>query len=159
MRRIEVREASIDLAEETAWLRGQLGDSMGALVSFLGTVRGEGVSLLELEHHPRMTHKSLDAIVEEAEARWSLLGVSLIHRIGALQPGEDIVLVLVASRHRRDAFDACDFLMDYLKTEAVFWKREHSGSESRWIESTGDDDVRKARWQSQSESVGAERGP
>ena len=146
MRRVLVGEDPIDLAKEMNSLRDAVGEGIGALASFTGVVRGGDVTLLELEHHPSMTQKSIEAIADTAEAKWDILGITIIHRIGALHPGEDIVLVLVASSHRKDAFEACDFLMDYLKTEAVFWKREHRGELARWVESTGDDYIRKSRW-------------
>ncbi len=146
MRRVLVGGDPIDLAKEVNSLRDALGEGIGALASFTGVVRGGDVTLLELEHHPGMTQKSIEAIADTAASRWELLGVTIIHRIGALHPGEDIVLVLVASTHRRDAFEACEFLMDCLKTEAVFWKREHQGELARWVESTGNDYLRKSRW-------------
>ena len=146
MRRVRVGEDPIDLAKEMNSLRDAVGEGIGALASFSGVVRGGDVTLLELEHHPGMTQKSIEAIADTAEAKWDILGITIIHRIGALHPGEDIVLVLVASTHRKDAFEACEFLMDYLKTEAVFWKREHQGEQSCWVESTGEDYVRKTRW-------------
>ncbi len=146
MRRIAVTEDPIDLSREVSLLREAVGEGMGALASFVGAVRGGEVTLLELEHHPGMTEKSISAIVDSAEDKWHLLGVTVIHRIGALRPGEDIVLVLVVSAHRKDAFEACDFLMDYLKTQAVFWKREHRGDMAQWVESTEEDYARISRW-------------
>ena len=146
MRRVVVKEEVIDLAQEIKFLRNGVGEGIGALASFTGVVRGGEVTLLELEHHPRMTQKSISTIVDLAESKWDLLGVTIIHRIGNLHAGEDIVLVLVASAHRKDAFEACDFLMDYLKTDAVFWKREHRGEVAHWIDSTGEDHARRARW-------------
>lgn len=146
MRRVVVGEAPIDLAREVSALRDAVGERMGALASFSGVVRGGEVTQLDLEHHPKMTRKSIERIVDTAEAKWDLLAVTIIHRIGALHPGEDIVLVLTASAHRKDAFEACDFLMDYLKTESVFWKREHQGTHSHWVESTGEDYKRRVRW-------------
>lgn len=145
-RRVRVDEAPIDFAGEVNWLRDAVGEGVGALASFTGLVRGGDVTLLELEYHPRMTQRSIEAIVNTAESKWGLLGVTVVHRIGALRPGEEIVLVLVASSHRRDAFEACEFLMDYLKTEAVFWKREHKVESADWVESTRDDYDRAARW-------------
>lgn len=146
MRRVLVREAPIDLSGEVNLLREAAGEGMGALASFVGVVRGGEATLLELEHHPGMTEKSISVMVDSAEERWNLLGVTVIHRIGALRPGEDIVLVLVASAHRKDALEACDFLMDYLKTEAVLWKREYQGDTAHWVESTEEDYARKSRW-------------
>ena len=147
MRRVVISENEIDFSGEIELLRMEVGSAVGAIASFLGLVRGGQVTELELEHHPRMTQKSIERILVGAEQRWSLLGVTIVHRIGKLRPGEDIVLVLVASEHRQDAFDACDYLMDYLKTEAVFWKREQQGGQTRWIESTTSDfSLRKGRW-------------
>ena len=146
MIRIEVSEAAFDLASEVTRLRKALGKEVGALASFVGIVRGEGVTSLELEHHPRMTEKSIERIVAKARSRWALSGVTVIHRIGVLEPGEDIVLVLTAAGHRREAFEACDFLMDYLKTEAVFWKREIRAGQATWVASTNEDHARAKRW-------------
>ena len=146
MRRVVISEDEIDFSREIELLRMEVGSAAGAIASFLGLVRGGQVTELELEHHPRMTQKSIERILAGAEQRWALLGVTVVHRIGKLRPGEDIVLVLVASEHRQDAFDACDYLMDYLKTEAVFWKREQQGGQTRWVKSTVEDHSRKARW-------------
>ena len=146
MPRVVISEDEIDFSREIELLRTEVGSAAGAIASFLGLVRGGQVTELELEHHPRMTQKSIERILASAETRWVLLGVTVVHRIGKLRPGEDIVLVLVASEHRQDAFEACDYLMDYLKTEAVFWKREQQGGQSRWIESTSSDFSRKERW-------------
>ena len=146
MRRVVISEDEIDFSREIELLRMEVGSAAGAIASFLGLVRGGQVTELELEHHPRMTQKSIERILAGAEQRWALLGVTIVHRIGKLRPGEDIVLVLVASEHRQDAFDACDYLMDYLKTEAVFWKREQQGGQTRWVKSTVEDHSRKARW-------------
>ena len=146
MHRVVISEDEIDFSGEIELLRMEVGSAVGAIASFLGLVRGGQVTELELEHHPRMTQKSIERILVGAEQRWSLLGVTIVHRIGKLRPGEDIVLVLVASEHRQDAFDACDYLMDYLKTEAVFWKREQQGGQTRWVESTTSDFSRKGRW-------------
>ena len=146
MRRVVISENEIDFSGEIELLRMEVGSAVGAIASFLGLVRGGQVTELELEHHPRMTQKSIERILVGAEQRWDLLGVTIVHRIGKLRPGEDIVLVLVASEHRQDAFDACDYLMDYLKTEAVFWKREQQGGQTRWVKSTVEDHSRKARW-------------
>ena len=146
MHRVVISEDEIDFSREIELLRMEVGSAVGAIASFLGLVRGGQVTELELEHHPRMTQKSIERILAGAEQRWALLGVTVVHRIGKLRPGEDIVLVLVASEHRQDAFDACDYLMDYLKTEAVFWKREQQGGQTRWVKSTVEDHSRKARW-------------
>lgn len=123
----------------------------GAVVSFVGLVRDyfgdESVSELVLEHYPGMTERSIETLIERAEQRWALLDTVVIHRVGALAPSEQIVFVQVASSHRPDAFAACEFIMDYLKTDAVFWKRERHGSGAqRWVESSADDQVRAQSW-------------
>ena len=156
MRRVVVSEAEIDIAGEFKRLReaskgntskdNASKDKIGAMASFLGVVRGGEVTSLELQHHPRMTEKSIEKIAIEAESRWRLSAVTVIHRIGKLAPGDEIVFVLTAAGHRPEAFDACEFLMDYLKTDAVFWKRESRGEQALWVESTGDDHARANRW-------------
>ncbi len=146
MRRVVVSEAAINALDELKQLRAASAGNIGAIASFLGVVRGGEVTSLELRHHPRMTEKSILRIIDEAESRWSLSAVTVAHRIGVLKPGDDIVLVLTAASHRIEAFEACEFLMDYLKTEAVFWKRETRGDQSAWVESTTDDYSRAKRW-------------
>lgn len=146
MIRIVLSDAAIDFAGEVRRLRDLAGDQVGALASFLGCVRGGDVTSLELQHHPRMTEDSIEKMVRQALARWPLAGVTVVHRIGELKPGEEIVLVLTASVHRREALEACDFLMDYLKTEAVFWKRERRGDAVEWVQSTEQDYAQKGRW-------------
>ena len=125
-------------------------DDIGAVVSFVGLVRGEshGETLVNmtLEHFPGMTERELQRIADEALARWSLQDVSVVHRIGELKPGERIVLVVTAAAHRRAAFEAAEFLMDYLKTKAPFWKRELRASGEHWVEARGSDDEAAARW-------------
>lgn len=124
--------------------------SVGAIVSFVGLMRdineGDTVSALFLEHYPGMTEKALEAIVAEARERWSLEAVRVIHRIGAVTPEEPIVLVAVASRHRGEAFRGCEFIIDYLKTRAPFWKKETTDSGERWVEARHSDDQAEARW-------------
>ncbi len=123
---------------------------VGAVVSFVGYVRdfndGLEVSGMFLEHYPGMTEKALSKIVGEAEQRWPLLKVEVLHRIGALDPGEPIVFVGVASAHRQAAFDACNFIMDYLKTRAPFWKKEQTGAGERWVEGKASDGDAAERW-------------
>jgi molybdopterin synthase catalytic subunit len=123
----------------------------GAIASFLGLVRGEGggdtVSVLELEYYPRLTERIVAAIGEDARDRFDLVGFAIVHRTGALAPGEPIVFVAAAAAHRRDAFHAVDYMMDRLKTEAPFWKREHGPSGSRWIEAREADLRDRARWE------------
>jgi molybdopterin synthase catalytic subunit len=119
----------------------------GAIVTFTGYVRGEdGLDTLTLEHYPGMTEREIACAVAEAEKRWPLLGATIIHRVGKLIPGERIVLVAVASSHRKAAFEACEFLMDYLKTRAPFWKEEQRGGETHWVEHRHSDEDAAKRW-------------
>jgi molybdopterin synthase catalytic subunit len=124
---------------------------IGAVVSFVGQVRdlndGDNVASMTLEHYPGMTEKSLEGIVEQAMNRWNIEDALIVHRVGELKPLDQIVLVLVASAHRKDAFTACEFMMDYLKTEAPFWKKEQTPSGARWVEAKDSDDQAKSRWQ------------
>jgi len=125
--------------------------NIGAVVSFVGQVRdlndGDHVAAMTLEHYPGMTEKSLSGIVEQAIARWSIADALIVHRVGKLKPLDQIVLVLVASAHRKDAFAACEFMMDFLKTEAPFWKKEQTPNGERWVEAKDSDDQAKNRWQ------------
>jgi molybdopterin synthase catalytic subunit len=125
---------------------------VGAVAAFIGTVRDvnadASVSSMTLEHYPGMTEKALDAIVAEAKARWNILQALVIHRVGPLKPADQIVLVGVTSAHRGEAFAACEFIMDYLKTRAPFWKKEETASGTRWVEARASDDDAAARWQS-----------
>ena len=124
---------------------------IGAVVSFVGQVRdfndGDGVSSMRLEHYPGMTEKSLESIIERAHSKWSIVDALIVHRVGDLKPLDQIVLVLIASAHRQDAFFACEFVMDYLKTEAPFWKKESTSSGERWVEAKSSDDDARQRWQ------------
>ena len=149
MSTIRVQTEDFDIGVESASLRrGNAG--IGAVASFVGLVRdinnGDGVTGLTLEHYPGMTEKALAAIVAQAEARWDLLDCLVIHRVGELKPTDQIVLVIVASGHRGDAFAACEFIMDYLKTQAPFWKKEQTPQGERWVESRDGDDLAAARW-------------
>ena len=146
---IRVQQADFDLSHELAALRA--GDGrVGAVVSFVGTVRdlndGSIVSEMELEHYPGMTEKALADIVEQARARWPLLGVLVIHRVGPLAPLDQIVLVACTSAHRGEAFAACEFIMDYLKTDAPFWKKEQTPGGARWVDARASDDSAKRKW-------------
>ena len=150
---VRVQEADFDVGAETAVLRA--GDArIGAVATFVGLVRdrndGSGVSEMALEHYPGMTEKALEAIVVEARGRWALYGATVIHRVGALQPTDQIVFVAVSSAHRGDAFAACEFIMDYLKTRAPFWKREVTPEGARWVDARETDDTDAARWQTPS---------
>ena len=133
-------------AELTAFSRGR--SETGAVASFLGLARGkaDAATALELEAYADFTHAEIDKIVQSARARFHLHDASVIHRLGAIAPGEAIVLVLTAAAHRREAFDACDFLMDYLKSRAPLWKKEHGPAGPRWIEPTARDMADAARW-------------
>ena len=146
---VRVQTGDFDVGAEIAALRA--GDArVGAVASFIGTVRdvndGSGVSTLTLEHYPGMTEKALDTIVARARERWDLIDVLVIHRVGPLAPTDQIVLVAVTSAHRGEAFAACEFVMDYLKTEAPFWKKEGTPDGARWVDARAADDEAAARW-------------
>jgi len=147
--KIRVQNEAFDLgAEVGAMSRGRT--DIGAIASFVGLARdlneGSGVQAMTLEHYPGMTEKALAALVDEACSRWTLLDVTVIHRVGRLLPGDPIVLVVVASQHRGDAFAACEFIMDYLKTQAPFWKKEETPEGERWVDARASDDAAAARW-------------
>ena len=146
---IRVQTADFDLNAEQAQLR-QGNPGIGAVVSFVGLVRdindGQNISAMELEHYPGMTEKALEQIVVQAQARWDLINTLVIHRVGPLQPLDQIVLVAVATRHRGDAFAACEFIMDYLKTQAPFWKKEQTPEGSRWVDARETDDLALQKW-------------
>ena len=144
-RSVTVQEADFDAGAELARLR-TAGD-VGAVASFVGAVRGDdAVAELELEHYPGMTEASIGTIIEEAARRWPLLAVRVIHRVGRLRLGDQIVFVGVASQHRAAAFAACEFLMDYLKTRAPLWKKERTADGERWVEAKARDRDAAARW-------------
>ena len=147
--RVTVQTGDFDLAAEVAALRADDAGG-GAVASFVGTVRdrneGLGVSSMELEHYPGMTEKAIEAMVDEALFRFDLRGVRVIHRVGRLEPGDQIVLVAVTSAHRGHAFQGCEFLMDYLKTQAPFWKKEAGPEGVRWVDARVSDDAALARW-------------
>ncbi len=146
---VAVQRADVDIAAEMARLTAADAD-IGAVVSFTGLVRqmtNDGqITAMELEHYPGMTERALEEIAAEAQARWPLQGVRVIHRHGRLEPGDRIVLVLTASRHRQAAFEAAEFLMDYLKTRAPFWKKEDHAGSARWVDARDADDSALARW-------------
>jgi molybdopterin synthase catalytic subunit len=146
---IRIQTQGFDAAAETASLTQGRAD-VGAVVAFTGLCRDEGGKLaaLELEHYPGMAEAEIARIAAQAERRWPLLGLTVIHRFGLIRPGEEIVLVLAASSHRRAAFEAAEFLMDYLKTRAPFWKREHlkDGTVGAWVEAKDLDDLAAERW-------------
>ena len=146
---VRIQEADFDLSQEIANLR-QARPQIGAIAAFIGLVRdvnaGEAVSELTLEHYPAMTQKALEAIVAEAKQRWQLDDALVIHRIGRLLPTDQIVLVAVASSHRGAAFQACEFIMDFLKTQAPFWKKEQTPAGAHWVEARDSDALSAARW-------------
>jgi molybdopterin synthase catalytic subunit len=146
---IRIQEADFDIAREISALTYGRTD-IGAVVSFSGICRGsegnEPIAALTLEHYPGMAEAEIIRHAETAMSRWPLTGLSVIHRVGRIVPGENIVLVLTASRHRQAAFQAAEFLMDYLKANAPFWKREESASGTDWVDARRDDDAAAARW-------------
>jgi molybdopterin synthase catalytic subunit len=146
---VRVQEADFDTGRELdAMTKGR--KDVGALASFIGLVRdandGSAVGALTLEHYPGMTEKALADICAQAHSRWNLIDTLVVHRVGALKPGDRIVLVGVTSGHRGEAFAACEFIMDYLKTKAPFWKREDTPEGSRWVEARSSDDTAAAKW-------------
>ncbi len=148
-RRVSIQTGDFSLEAEVAGLRaGNAG--VGAVCAFVGTVRdrneGQGVNTLELEHYPGMTEKSIEAMIDEAFKRFDLFGARVIHRVGLLQPLDQIVLVAVTSAHRGESFQACEFLMDYLKTQAPFWKKEQTPEGARWVDARVSDDAALQRW-------------
>ncbi len=145
---IQVQQEDFDATKVNRQLLGGRSD-VGAITSFIGLVRdlpGAGLQSMTLEHYPGMTEKSLQAIVTEAEQRWDILDCAVIHRVGELKPTDQIVLVSVLSAHRKAAFLACEFIMDYLKGDAPFWKKEISTQGSNWVEAKNSDDLAKKGW-------------
>lgn len=147
---IRVQTDDFDLSTESAALAGRAANS-GAIVSFVGLVRGqvgaEALIEMALEHYPCMTESALHDIAKQAAMRWTLDGVTIIHRVGSLLPGAQIVLVLAASKHRKSAFLACEYIMDYLKTRAPFWKKETLASGSHWVDAREHDESALRRWE------------
>lgn len=146
---VSIQTEDFDLGTEVARLReSDLG--VGAVCAFIGTVRdrneGASVQAMELEHYPGMTERAIEAMVAEARRRFDIRGVRVVHRVGALAPPDQIVLVAVASAHRGQSFQACEFLMDYLKTQAPFWKKEQTPEGARWVDARVSDDAALARW-------------
>lgn len=146
---VRVQTGDFDLTTEVAQLRAR-NPAIGAVACFVGTVRdlndGDTVASMELEHYPGMTEKALENIVAEAQRRWPGIEVLIVHRVGRLAPLDQIVLVATTSMHRGDAFASCEFVMDYLKTEAPFWKKEETGQGARWVDARVSDDAALARW-------------
>ena len=147
--RVSIQTEDFDLSNEVARLRAT-EKGVGAVCSFIGTVRdrndGQTVSTMELEHYPGMTEKAIEAMIDEAFKRFDILGARVIHRVGLLQPLDQIVLVVVSSAHRGQSFQACEFLMDDLKTQAPFWKKEQTPTGARWVDARVSDDAALARW-------------
>ncbi|HNW64785.1 MAG TPA: molybdopterin synthase catalytic subunit MoaE [Piscinibacter sp.] len=147
--RVSIQTADFDLGAEVSALRAA-DPGVGAVASFVGTVRdrndGLGVSAMELEHYPGMTEKAIEAMIDEALRRFDIRAARVIHRVGPLAPLDQIVLVVVTSAHRGSAFQACEFLMDYLKTQAPFWKKEHTPQGARWVDARVSDDAALERW-------------
>jgi len=150
--RISVQREDFDAGAEIRALSGE--GKVGAIASFVGLVRDVPMTL---EHYAGMTEREIGKIVQEARTRWKVMDATVIHRYGELAPGEQIVLVAVASAHRADAFAACEFIMDYLKTRAPFWKKEHRGDSSTWVEAKGSDDAAAERWATREDSRGAKK--
>ena len=147
--RVAVQTEDFDLSTEIAALR-ESDKRVGAVCSFVGTVRdrneGDQVATLELEHYPGMTEKAIEAMIDAAMVRFDIFAARVIHRVGLLQPLDQIVLVAVTSAHRGESFQACEFLMDYLKTQAPFWKKEETPDGARWVDARVSDDAALARW-------------
>ena len=147
--RVTVQSDDFDLGREVAALRAA-DASVGAVATFIGTVRdrndGLGVSSMELEHYPGMTERAIEAMIDAAVQRFGIRGARVIHRVGLLQPLDQIMMVAVTSAHRGSAFQACEFLMDYLKTQAPFWKKEQTPDGARWVDARVSDDAAVARW-------------
>ncbi|MET0540140.1 MAG: molybdenum cofactor biosynthesis protein MoaE [Variovorax sp.] len=155
--RVSIQTHDFDLAAEVAALRGK-DTRVGAVCSFVGTVRdrndGSAVASMELEHYPGMTEKAIEAMIDEAGRRFDILGARVVHRVGLLQPLDQIMMVAVVSAHRGSSFEACEFLMDYLKTQAPFWKKEQTPEGARWVDARVADDKALARWGIQAANAG-----
>jgi molybdopterin synthase catalytic subunit len=147
--RVSIQTEDFDLSAEVARLRAN-HKGVGAVCTFVGTVRdrndGQSVRTMELEHYPGMTEKAIEQMIDEAFKRFDIFGARVIHRVGLLQPLDQIVLVAVTSAHRGESFQACEFLMDYLKTQAPFWKKEQTPEGARWVDARVSDDAALAKW-------------
>jgi molybdopterin synthase catalytic subunit len=152
---VRVQTGDFDVSREIALLRND-NPRIGAIASFIGVVRdlseGDSVAEMTLEHYPGMTEKSVEDIITQARGRWDVMDALVIHRIGTLKPLDQIVLVVVTSAHRGDAFAACEFIMDFLKTRAPFWKKEQTGNGARWVDARVADDAAAKRWQSKAKA-------
>ncbi len=146
---VRIQTADFDAGAEIAKLRAD-NPKIGAVASFVGVVRdvndGDSVTEMTLEHYPGMTERSIDEIIRQARGRWQVMDALVVHRVGTLRPTDQIVLVVVTSGHRGDAFAACEFIMDYLKTRAPFWKKEATAGGQRWVDARVSDDVAAERW-------------
>ena len=149
MQRVSIQAQDFNLGEEIENLRAQ-DKRIGAICTFTGTVRdrndGLNISSMELEYYPGMTEKAIEAMVDEAMVRFDIFGARVVHRIGLLQPLDQVVMVAVTSSHRGESFKACEFLMDYLKTQAPFWKKEQTPEGARWVDARTSDDTALAKW-------------
>ncbi len=152
--RVRIQHGTFDIAQEIAELQAN-DPRVGAVCTFLGTVRDRNapgqahagsVQSLELEHYPGMTEKSIESMVDQAHQRFDILGARVVHRVGVLAPTDPVVLVVVTSAHRGESFQACEFLMDYLKTQAPFWKKEQTPQGAQWVDARVSDDTALARW-------------
>ncbi|MCU0925982.1 MAG: molybdopterin synthase catalytic subunit MoaE [Hydrogenophaga sp.] len=147
--RVSIQTEDFDLSAEVARLRAD-ERGVGAVCTFVGTVRdrndGQSVSTMELEHYPGMTEKAIEQMIDQAHQRFDIFGARVVHRVGLLQPLDQIVLVTVTSAHRGESFQACEFLMDYLKTQAPFWKKEQTPEGARWVDARVSDDAALAKW-------------
>ena len=149
--RVSVQTQDFNLADEIAALRRQ-DKRVGAVCSFVGTVRevnaaaGAAVLSMELEHYPGMTERAIEAMIDEAQRRFDIYAARVVHRVGVLQPLDQIVMVAVTSAHRGESFKACEFLMDYLKTQAPFWKKEQTADGAQWVDARASDDAALAKW-------------
>jgi molybdopterin synthase catalytic subunit len=147
--RVSIQTEDFDLSAEVARLRAD-ERGVGAVCTFVGTVRdrndGQSVSTMELEHYPGMTEKAIEQMIDQAHQRFDIFGARVVHRVGLLQPLDQIVLVAVTSAHRGESFQACEFLMDYLKTQAPFWKKEQTPEGARWVDARVSDDAALAKW-------------
>lgn len=148
MNKISIQADDFDVSHEVK-LAHNNDDDIGAVVSFLGFVRdltNENITKMTLEHYPEMTEKSLQKIAQQAHSRWKLGNITIIHRVGELKINDQIVLVITTSKHRKSAFESCEFIIDYLKTQAPFWKKEHTAKGSKWVEAKKSDESRKEKW-------------
>jgi len=159
LQRVCIQHEPFDVAQELAALQGR-DSRVGAICSFIGTVRDrtagapDTIRAMELEHYPGMTEQSIEAILDEAFKRFDIFGARVIHRVGMLHPSDAIVLVAITSAHRHASFEACEFVMDYLKTQAPFWKKEHSRQGAHWVDARVSDDQALTRWGISSSNAG-----